>query len=243
MTPKEFSKTLERISQFWPKFYADQDADAIFEVWFPFFRDDPPVEVNKAVIELVCLLKFPPTIADIKGQMAEDRSKDIPTAMGAFQAISDAVDRSYNRNDAAEQYMRLAPILQKVVGSPAMLLSWRKVSDEAFQTVIMSAIRESYKEHAQQAKKYYAFTAGLQKAEGWRIEGPNLAALPEPEKPKTLDDLEADREKATAEFRERMGMKPNEDYAERLAAFLAPVTEAERKAVEFRDEKRAEKYL
>lgn len=243
MTPQEFAVTMKRIAQFWPTFYAKQNQEEIADAWYPLFAKDDAAEVNRAVVICICTLKYPPTVADIKLTMAECRLEDQPTAIEAFQVISEAVAHSGNRNEAIEQYRKLPPILQKLAGSPGQLVSWYKTSEEAFQTVVMSAIRESYTTLAKREAKYYALPAGLQKTEQWRINAPSLDSLPEPQKPRTLADIEAEQDAATAAYREQLGIRPNAAYSEALDAFLAPVTEDEKKLVQLRDEARARRYL
>lgn len=240
MTELEFSKVMERISQYWSGFYAKQDADEIFSIWYPLFKNDDASEVQKAVIMLVCTLKFPPTVADIKTQLAENRLEAQPTSIEAFQTISEAVSRSYNRDDATEQYKQLPPILRKLVGSPAQLISWRKVSDEAFQTVVMSAIRESYTTLAKREAKYYALPAGLQKLETWRIDTPSLEGLPEPEKPKTVDEIVEESNAHASEHGMKMTQELQEKHSARVADFLKPVTKDDVKRVELREKQKSD---
>ena len=232
MKPAEFSLTLKRISQFWRNFFSEQSADEIFQAWYPFFRDDDADEVNKAVIMLACSLKFPPTIADIKTQMAENVTDRQLTAMQAFNRISDAVDRATSRQEASKEFKALSPILRETVGSPSRLISWRKVSEEAFQTVIMSAIRESYNALLKREAKRKTYPKAIQASEALRL------AEPEPEPEQVEKILPAGK---------LVEMELSDDLMERhregLEAFLKPVTEAELKAAEAREKAKAERFL
>lgn len=234
MTKADLEKVMIRISQFWPNFYAKQDSDAILNVWYPLFKNDDPEEVGRAVTICICTLKFPPTVADIKQQMAECRLEDQPTAIEAFHVLSEAVKKSSGKADAAEAFNALPPILRRIAGSSGQLVSWYRLSDESFQTVVMSAIRESYTILAKREAKYYALPAGLQRAENWRIGAPDLEALPEPVKEKTYDEIMSDMAKSAEEYREQFGIKANPDYAGKVSEFMQPITDIELKEIEAR---------
>ena len=216
MTEQEFSKVMERLEDYYPKFYEGRDKKKTFKVWYPLFKDDSYEEVARACISLVCTLRFPPTVADIKQQLAEFRLESQPTPLEAFQTISNAVDHASDRTKATEAYNALTAVLRRLVGSPSQLISWRRLNDDTFQTVVMSAIRESYTTLAKREAKYYALPAGAQKAEQWRIEGKPVAELPAPEKTQSVDDMLDDMDRQAKEYREKYGVTLSASTIEKL---------------------------
>ena len=242
MTEKEFSKIMERLEDFYPNFYAGRDKEKIFSLWFPLFRDDRFEDVARAVTVIICTLKFPPSVAEIKQQIAEYRLEDQPTAIEAFQVISSAVDKASDRARAIEQFNTLTPLLRRLAGSPAQLVSWHRLSDEAFQTVVMSAIRESYSALAKREAKYYALPVGVQRAEQWRIDGP-AAALPASPVTKSVEETLDEMDAAAREFRRKYLTAQENDTTARVKAFTAPMTDAELKEVEARRKASEEKRL
>lgn len=226
MELQEFSKVMARLEDFYPKFYDGKDKRRVLESWYPLFKSDDAEEVERAVLMCICTLRFAPTIADIKTQMAENRLEDQPTAMEAFRMISDAVRHSNDRTSAGEEFNKLPVLLRKLVGTPAQLVAWNRVSDEAFQTVIMSAIRESYSTLARREAKYYALPVGLQKTNQWRIEGPAMEALPEPERQLTHEERFEQMDRDAEEYR-RKYLTPSQNMTDRVNAFKAPITDAE----------------
>lgn len=236
MTADDITEVLKMLSANYGKsFYDGTDLKDVIKLWSVQFANDDPAEVMKAVQNCIATLSYKPTIADIRKRMAGNEMKGQMTSVEAFQEISKAVARGYDRDSATAAYNDLPKILRKVVGSPAQLVSWRRVSEESFQTVIMSAIRESYRELAQREADYHALPKPLKTVEAWRIEGPEQQALPEPEKPVTVEDIEKEAEKKSGEYRERLGLKPNPEYADGVAAFLEPVTEEDIRRVEFNE--------
>ena len=180
-------------------------------------------------------------VADIKRQMGEDEEEGKPTALEAFQMISEAVDEANNRKNATEAYNQLPPILRKLVRTPSWLVQWHNTDENAFNTVIMSAIRESYKELAKRETKYHTLPEGIRKKSAWRIEGSDPVALPEPEQEKKVEDLLDEMERWTEDYRAENGIVPNESYSDRVAEFLKPVTKADIARVEFRDQQKMER--
>ena len=233
MNKQELSVIFVKILKFYPRFYAEQKPEQVADNWFPYLKDNSFQVVDRAVDACICTMKFPPTIADVKAQIVESYLQDKPTAMQAFAMISDAVKRSYGKDDAAREYNKLPPILRKLVNSPDTLRDWNKVSAESFQTVIMSSIRESYKELTQREAKYYAFPADLQRAEKWRIEEPELAALPEPKRQKTVSEMLDEMDLSAVVYREKHGIKVNPEYQSKADAFKNPSPE-ELKMIEAR---------
>lgn len=236
MTEQELGKVMRLLEKYYKNFYSGSNKEEVFAAWYPLFKDDDPLAVERAVVEVVCTLRFPPTVADIKLQLAEDRLEDQPTATEAFQILTDAVNRSYNRAEATAAYNELPPILRKLSGSPGQLVAWYKTSEESFQTVIMSSIRESYNILAKREAKYYALPAGVRKTAGWRIEGAEPVALLEQAKKQSLDNLYADMERDEKYYREKYGIgtTPGPDAEKKLNDFLSPMTEEELKEIEAR---------
>ena len=231
MTKAEFSVILAKISRFYPRFYEGQDASKVAEDWYKeggFERISFSL-VERAVKAYCNTAKFPPTLADIKAQMVESYLQDKPTAMQAFQRISQAVKKSSGREEAIMQYNELPPILRKLVGDPDTLRDWNKVSTESFQTVIMSAIRESYKELTTREAKYYAFPEDLQMAEQWRTSTPDVVALPEPEKQLSIDEMFDVMNQRAVEYREKYNITTKDDYADRVTDFVKPMSDDELK--------------
>lgn len=233
MTTDDITEVLKMLSANYGKsFYDGTNLKDVIKLWSVQFANDDPKKVMKAVQNCIATLTYKPTIADIRKRMAGDEMKGQLTSVEAFQEIAKAVSRGYDRDSAIVAFNDLSPILRRVVGTPNQLVSWRKVSEESFQTVIMSAIRESYRELAQREADYYALPKPLKIAEGWRVEGPEPEVLPEPEKKKTIDELHSEMDEDAKEYREKHGMQAKDKYNARVDDFKRPMTDEEMKAIE-----------
>ena len=238
MTKQEFAQIMSRLEDFYQNFYAGRNKQKVFDSWYPLFKSDDAVEVEQAVVICICSLKFPPAVADIKLQMAENRIENQPTAMQAFQMISKAVKKSYDKKSATEAYNALPPMIRNVAGDPVQLLDWHNISFESFQTVIMSAIRESYNTLAKREAKYYCLPVGVQKSQAWRLDAPEQEALPEPQKIESHEEVMDRLDRQNREYRKDHGMEANPEYEDKVAKFLTPMTKNE--LLEFEAKKRHE---
>jgi hypothetical protein len=152
MNREETKAILAILKAGYPNFYKDmtkEDATSIINLWATMFADDPAQVVTEAVKSLMCTLKYPPTIADVKEKIAMITQPPAMTEMEAWQMVKSAISY-YN---ATETFSRLPPILQKIVGSPNTLREWAQMEAETVDSVIQSNFMRSYKVRAAQEKE------------------------------------------------------------------------------------------
>lgn len=153
MTRDETKALLAILKAAYPNFYKDMttdDAKSIINLWATMFAEDPAPVVIEAVKSLICTLKYPPTIADVKEKIAAITHPQTMTEMEAWQLVRQAI--SYYR--AEETFAQLPPILQKIVGSPSVLRQWAQMEAETVDSVIQSNFMRSYKAKMTQEKEY-----------------------------------------------------------------------------------------
>jgi len=185
MTKLELGKVLELLESYYKGFYSGNDKVKVFEAWYPMFQDDDAAEVNRAVVAYICTEKFAPTVAGIKGLMAEERMRGQMTEMEAWSSVREAIDKSSTKTKAIEAYNALSPVVRKVCGSPSMLAYWYKLTDQELETVVASNVQRSYREWARREAVYYAIPGQLQSKQQWRLGSEEKVALPpKPEQPK-----------------------------------------------------------
>ena len=232
MTVDEITPILKMLSaNYGENFYKGTSQEDVIILWSTQFVNDDPREVKKGVQNCINTLSYRPTIADIRKRMAKSKMQGQMTATEAFQVIHKAVNSIYDKDTATKAFNDFPPIIRRVVGSPSILVSWSRVSDEAFMTVVMSAIRESYKELAQQELDYNALPSHLKRGADWMVEAPSQQALPEPEKAKSVDEIIAEANARAAEHGMQMTPELQEKHASRVSDFLKPMTVEEIKAV------------
>lgn len=117
----------------YPRFYqttqSDEDTIATINIWYEIFKNDNTALVNKAVVSLIQRLEFPPTIADVRKEMAKlvEAVSDKPSAMEEWNAIRNAIRNSGYH--AGEMFEKLPPIAKRFVGSPQQLRDWGMSTD------------------------------------------------------------------------------------------------------------------
>jgi len=153
MTRQEALAIMAMLKTAYPSFYKDlskEDLNAAVSLWATMFADDPAYIVTEAVKSLMCTLKYPPTIADVKEKIAAITHPQTMTEMEAWQLVRQAI--SYYR--AEETFAQLPPILQKIVGSPSVLRQWAQMEAETVDSVIQSNFMRSYKARVAHEKEY-----------------------------------------------------------------------------------------
>lgn len=152
MTREETKAILAILKAGYPNFYKDmtkEDATNTINLWTTMFADDPAQVVIEAVKSLMCTLKFPPTIADVKEKIAMITQPQQLTEMEAWRMVKSAISY-YN---ATETFLRLPKLLQSIVGSPNTLREWARMEAETVDSVIQSNFMRSYKVKAAQEKE------------------------------------------------------------------------------------------
>ena len=150
MTVQDIKMMLKILSaNYGESFSKGTDETDVLKLWSTVFANDDPALVKNGVQNCINTMTYKPTIADIRIRMAKSKIKGQMTPMEAFQEIANARDKVYDRESATKAFNSLSPLCKKVTGSTSILVGWSRISDEAFYTVVMSAIRESYRELAQ----------------------------------------------------------------------------------------------
>jgi hypothetical protein len=153
MTREETKTILAVLRAGYLNFYKNmtkEDAKNTVDLWATMFTDEQSHIVTEAVKSLMCTLKFPPTIADVKEKIAMITQPQEITELEAWNIVREAI--SYY--DAAKNFKNLPPILRKIVGSPNQLREWAVMDVETVNSVIQSNFMRSYKVKAAQEKEY-----------------------------------------------------------------------------------------
>ena len=153
MTRQEALAIMAMLKTAYPSFYKDlskEELNAAVNLWATMFSEESIQVVTEAIKALMCTLKYPPTIADVKEKIALITQ---PLAMTEMEAW-DMVRRAISYYHANETFANLPPILQKIVGSPNQLREWALMNVETVNSVIQSNFMRSYKAKVAQEKEY-----------------------------------------------------------------------------------------
>lgn len=152
MNREEMKAILAVMKAGYPNFYkgmTKDEATNIINLWTTMFSNDSAQIVTEAVKSLMCTLKFPPTIADVKEKISLITQPPTMTEMEAWQTVKSAM----NYYNAVETFGRLPAILRRIVGSPNQLREWAVMEAETVNSVVQSNFMRSYKVAVAQEKE------------------------------------------------------------------------------------------
>lgn len=150
MTKQETMKILSIFKVTYPNFYKNtDDVEVAVNIWAMMLEDDNYKLVLEAVKSLMCTLKYPPTIADVKEKI---NLITAPTEMTELEAWG-KVRKAIGYYNCQERFDNLEPTLQKLVGNPNQLREWSLLEQEQVNTVIQSNFMRSYKARVSQDKQ------------------------------------------------------------------------------------------
>lgn len=148
MTRDETRRILAVLRTAYPNFYrnvSDSDITATINLWTSMFEDDDPRLVAAAVKSIIVASnwEFPPNIGTIKEQMRKLIQDDDLSEMEAWAKISAACRNGIY--GAQEEFDKLSPTLQRIVGSPQQLSEWALLDADSLQSVVASNIQRSFR--------------------------------------------------------------------------------------------------
>ena len=153
MTRQEALAVMVMLKTAYPTFYKDlskEDINATVNLWATMFSEESIQVVTEAIKALMCTLKYPPTIADVKEKIAMITQSPTMTEMEAWEQVR----RAISFYDAQENYNSLPPMLRRLVGSPNQLREWAVMDVETVNSVVQSNFMRSYKAKVAQEKEY-----------------------------------------------------------------------------------------
>lgn len=140
----------------YPNYYkgmTKKDAEGIVELWTAMFAGEPASVVAAAVKAHIASDSkgFPPHIGAIKEAIAKLMQPEMMTEQEAAAIVlRAAANGSYG---AQEEFDKLPPVLQRLVGSPSQLKEWAAMEADAVQSVVASNLQRSYREIAKREKE------------------------------------------------------------------------------------------
>ncbi len=153
MTRQEALAIRAMLKTAYPSFYKDlskEELNAAVELWASMFVNESGKVVLEAVKSLICTLKYPPTIADVKEKVAMITQPQEMTEMEAWHLVKKAM----NTSDFVSAFHSLPPAVRRVVGSPDQLKEWAYMDIETVNSVIQSNFMRSFKTVTEREREY-----------------------------------------------------------------------------------------
>lgn len=135
MNLMETAKIMAVLETAYPMFYAkktQQEREDAIRLWAEMFADEPGELVAMAVKALIKsrVSTFPPGIGEITEKIQQITQPDEMTELEAWSLVAKAVSNSaYN---SGEEFRKLPPVVQRLVGAPSQLKEWAIMDSETF---------------------------------------------------------------------------------------------------------------
>ena len=164
----------------YPQYYAKQsteDLQGIVALWTEMFADDAYSTVAMAVKALIKnrTSTFPPGIGEITEKIMKITQPEEMTEQEAWALVAQATRNSaYN---SADEFAKLPPIVQKIVGSPAQLREWAMMESDQVASVVASNFQRSYRARAKSEREYIALPPSVKQYIGALADGMSMDRL------------------------------------------------------------------
>lgn len=182
MTYDETLSIMSVLKAAYPNYYKDMrrsDADAVVSLWVEMFKDDPVEIVAVAVKAHIATDKkgFPPHIGAIKEAIVKLKTSDEMTELEAWALVNKATKNS--TWNAKEEFDKLPPVIQRLVGSPQQLRDWAAMPADTINSVVASNFQRSYKARAANERELMALPQDVRQTMEFLAAGMQMPGLPE----------------------------------------------------------------
>lgn len=146
MTLKETKKLFSKLSKFYRNYYKDfssDEAETTIACWLEAFQDVPFEDVNKAVTRYIATdtKGYPPMPGQITKILNQTRPGRLTESDAVLAIQKAAANSTYHFQ---EEFAKLPPILQSVVGNPGELYLYAQMNASEL-SFAMSNVRKSFR--------------------------------------------------------------------------------------------------
>ena len=181
MTKKEMAEIIAIMQANYPDDFrgmSDKAMNGKINLWFMQFRDDDYKDVLAAVMAHIATDtgRWMPPVGVIKAKLTEIRLPEELTPQEAWELVSKATRNStYN---SVEEFDKLPPVVQRLVGSPMQLKEWAAMDTDTLQSVVGSNFQRSYKVRAAKEREFLALPSAVQQTMMQIAAGMKMPELP-----------------------------------------------------------------
>ena len=153
----EMGTIMDILAVAYPRFYSGPDApnrEQTLRLWAKMFEDDSVEVVAVAVKAFIASDKkgYPPHIGAIKDAIAKLKQPDMLTELEAWELVRKAIRNS--GYEAREEFDKLPPVVQRLVGSPNQLREWAMMDSDVLGSVVASNFQRSYRARMESEREY-----------------------------------------------------------------------------------------
>ena len=165
MTRQETGQIMNLLSFAYPRYYAGLDKirekNAV-NMWAVTFAEDDPRLVVAAVKSFIAMddKGFPPVPGQIKAKLRLIMARGELSETEAWSMIRKAVRNS--GYESQEEFDRLPPPLQKLVGSASQLREWALMDSGTLNSVVSSNVLKAYRTQTAREREFNALPPDVQ---------------------------------------------------------------------------------
>ncbi len=165
----------------YPQFYArksNEEMNDAINLYMDMFQDEPAELVAMAVKALIKTRTstWPPSIGEINEKIMQISQPEEMTEQEAWGYVAKALrNSSYN---SAEEYEKLPPVVQRLVGSPNQLREWAQMDSDTVNSVVASNFQRSYRARAKNERDFLALPSSVKTYMAALADGMKMPELP-----------------------------------------------------------------
>lgn len=131
-----------------------QDSINYLNLWHEMFKNDDYNLVKAAILAIIKTddREFAPNIAQVTNKMYELTHPDEISRQEAWNLVKKALSRSIYHS--VEEYQKLPPMLQKLVGSAQQLFEWAQMDSSTLDSVVASNFMKAYETRFKSYKEF-----------------------------------------------------------------------------------------
>lgn len=124
---------------------SNESVEAVVNLWATMFSDDDANKVTAAVMAHIASddNRFMPPVGVIKKMLYKVSNPEGMTEVDAWNKVRKAIGNSVW--EAKEEFAKLPPDLQKLVGSPNQLRDWATMDSDTLNSVVASNFQRGYR--------------------------------------------------------------------------------------------------
>ena len=148
MTKREVAELMTVLQANYPDSFRGQSDRVVtgrVNLWYDFFKEHPKEVVYAAAKAFMATdtKAFMPNVGQIAEQIRQLTAPREMTAAEAWGYVSQALKNS--GYGSAEEFAKLPPLIQRIVGSPEQLRQWARMDAEVVQSVVSSNFQRSFR--------------------------------------------------------------------------------------------------
>ena len=181
MTEKETAQVIGIMQTIYPDSFKNLSAEALrstVKIWAKIFEDEAATTVQAAVMAYIASSteRFMPPPGVIKQRIVSMTTDADMTPQEAWQLVNRASQRGIHH--AQEEFDKLPPVVQRLVGSPNQLREWAMMDAETVQSVVASNFQRSYTVRAGKEREYMALPTSVKETLAAIAGKMSMTALP-----------------------------------------------------------------